>query len=272
MNILKFIESFTTENMMNVKGSRRDIFSQVGLVGKNAALTAIPFGIAALTSTKASAAVKDSTSGNPIAALQLALTLEYLENEFYQLGLDSGVIPAGGREEKVFMQIAAHEADHVTFLQNGLGANSISKPTFDFTVGGVFDPFNKTGIGNADAYTQFLVLAQAFEDTGVRAYKGQAANLISTPDLLTAALRIHSVEARHASEVRRLRGLKGWITGSERGAGMPAATQAVYNGEEVTSQAGFNTALLFGAAAGSEAYDEPLTGAEAVAIASLFIV
>jgi hypothetical protein len=42
--------------------------------------------------------------------------------------------------------------------------------------------------------------------------------------------------------------------------------------EEVTIQAGFNTSLLFGAAAGSEAYDEPLTGAEATAIASLFIV
>jgi hypothetical protein len=59
MNILKFIESFT-ENLMNVKGSRRDIFSQVGLLGKNAALTAIPFGIAALTSTKASAVKKVS--------------------------------------------------------------------------------------------------------------------------------------------------------------------------------------------------------------------
>jgi hypothetical protein len=29
---------------MNVKGSRRDIFSQVGLLGKNAALITIPFG------------------------------------------------------------------------------------------------------------------------------------------------------------------------------------------------------------------------------------
>jgi rubrerythrin len=57
-------------------------------------------------------------------------------------------------------------------------------------------------------YQQFLALAQAFEDTGVRAYKGQAANLMSKPDLLTAALQIHSVEARHASEVRRLRGQK----------------------------------------------------------------
>jgi hypothetical protein len=39
-------------------------------------------------------------------------------------------------------------------------------------VGGAFDPFNN--------YTQFLALSQAFEDTGVRAYKGQATNLIST--------------------------------------------------------------------------------------------
>jgi hypothetical protein len=55
---------------MNVKGSRRDIFSQVGLLGKNAALITIPFGIASVTST-ASAAVK-KPSQNPIAALQLA--------------------------------------------------------------------------------------------------------------------------------------------------------------------------------------------------------
>jgi hypothetical protein len=134
--------------------------------------------------------------------LQLALTLEYLEKEFYIMGLASGVIPTGGREEKVFMQISAHETDHVSFLIAGLGGsgstNFVAKPTFDFTVGGAFDPFNATGIGKTATYAQFLALAQAFDDTGVRAYKGQAANLISTPDLLTAALQIHSVKARHA--------------------------------------------------------------------------
>jgi hypothetical protein len=80
MNILKFIESFSTESLMNVKGSRRDIFSQVGLLGKSC-INYHSFGIASVTSTKASAAVKAQV-GNPIAALQLALTLEYLEDEF----------------------------------------------------------------------------------------------------------------------------------------------------------------------------------------------
>ena len=272
MNILKFLEPFTNENLLNSKGSRRESFSQFGKVGKNAALAAVPFGLAALTSTRSSAADIGPTPATPIGALQLALTLEYLEAEFYNMGLDSGVIPTGGRDEKVFMQIAAHENDHVAFLIAGLGANVVASPTFDFTVGGAFDPFNATGIGNAAAYVQFLALAQAFEDTGVRAYKGQATNLISTPDLLTAALQIHSVEARHASEVRRLRGLKGWITLNYRGDGMPAATQAVYNGEELTVQAGYNAAALYGAGAGSEAFDEPLTTNEAVAIANLFIV
>ncbi len=271
MNIIKFLESFTNEEMMRSEGSRRDSFGQFGKIGRNLALAAVPFGLATFTS-KAFAADITPTPATPTGALQFALILEYLEDEFYRLGLDSGVIPTGGRDEKVFMQIAAHESDHVVFLKNALGANAPAKPTFDFTVGGAFDPFNDNGIGQATAYAQFLALAQAFEDTGVRAYKGQAGNLISQPALLTAALQIHSVEARHASEVRRLRGLKGWITGNQRGAGMPDATQAVYNGEELSTQAGYNTAALFGADAGTEAYDEPLTTQQVVDIANLFIV
>jgi len=263
MNILKFIESFTDDNFMKNQGSRRDSFGQFGQVGKNIALASIPFGLASLAN-KTYAADITATPNTPVGALQLALTLEYLEDEFYRLGLESGVIPPGGRDEKVFMQIAKHEKSHVEFLKAGLGSNVVAKPTFDFTVGGAFSPFTD--------YPTFLALAQAFEDTGVRAYKGQAANLISAPDLLTAALQIHSVEARHASEVRRLRGLKGWITGNQRGAGMPEATQGVYNGEEKTDQAGYNTAALFGADAGTEAYDEPLTTQQSVDIANLFIV
>ena len=269
MNIIKFIESFTDDNFLSKTGNRRESFSQFGNIGKNLALASIPFGLSALTN-KSFAADINPTPSTPIGALQLALTLEYLENEFYQMGLASGVIPAsenGGRDLKVFQQIAAHESDHVAFLIAGLGgtasANFVAKPTFDFTVGGTFNPFND--------YPTFLALAQALEDTGVRAYKGQAANLISKPDLLTAALQIHSVEARHASEVRRLRGQKGWIIRNDRG-GLPSAAQAVYDGEQTTVQAGYDTAALFGVDSGTESFDEPLSTQASVTIANLFIV
>ncbi|RTY89827.1 ferritin-like domain-containing protein [Flavobacterium sp. GT3R68] len=266
MNLLKFIESFTNEGVMQSKGSRRESLDQFGQLGKNFALASIPFGLATLTNS-AYAADISPTPNTPIGALQLALTLEYLEKEYYIMGLESGVIPTGSRDEKVFMQISDHETDHVAFLINGLGGvgspNFVAKPTFDFTVGGAFDPFND--------YPTFLALAQAFEDTGVRAYKGQAGNLISTPDLLTAALQIHSVEARHASEVRRLRGQKGWIIRNDRG-GLPVQAQGTYDGEQNTNQAGYNTAALFGVDAGTEAFDEPLTTQQTVSIANLFIV
>ena len=53
---------------------------------------------------------------------------------------------------------------------------------------------------------------------------------------------------------------------------MLEATQAVYAGEGVTMEAGYNTAKFFGAAAGSEAYNEPLGTQQVVVIANLFIV
>ena len=264
MNIIKFLESLSSEDMTKTTASRRESFGQFGQIGKNLALASIPFGLAALSS-KTYAQDITATPSDPVGALTLALILEYLENEFYETALSTAGLIVPGRERNVFTQIAAHEADHVSFIKNGLMANNAAvpaKPTFDFTVGGAFDPFGD--------YPTFLQFAQAFEDTGVRAYKGQAGNLISTPDLLTYALQIHSVEARHASEVRRIRGLKGWI--SNDASGLNAAFDASYAGEGNTDQAGYNTAALFGAAAGSESFDEPLTTAQSVAIANIFIV
>jgi hypothetical protein len=168
------------------------------------------------------------------------------------------------------MQIGKHETAHVNALKATiatLNGTAVAKPTFDFTAGGAF----------ADVFTNpmtFMAVAQAFEDTGVRAYKGQAGNLISNNAVLTAALQIHSVEARHASEVRRLRGQKGWITGNSRG-DLPAATQAVYNGEENVKQGAVNDIKTITSApvsALSEAFDEPLSKDEVLAIAGLFIV
>ena len=272
MNILKFLESFTNEGVLeslNSKGSRRDSFTQFGKAGATAAMAAVPFSM--LFSQKASAATSMAAAADtPLSALQLALTLEYLEDEFYDMGLAAnGLIPAADRD--VIAQISKHEQSHVTLLKNALAANAPAKPTFDFTVGGAFDTFTN--------YQTFLAVAQAFEDTGVRAYKGQAGNLITEKAFLTTALQIHSVEARHASQIRRMRGLKGWIVGNQRGEGMPSQTQAVYDGEENVNQAGFMTNAVRGtftptlsATGGTESFDEPITGATATSIASLFIV
>lgn len=279
MNLINFIEEFTTDNLTKKTSTRRDVFSTFGSLGKKAAMVAIPFGLA---NSKASAASFVQDENAAIGALQLALTLEYLEAEFYLKALDSGVL-MGSRAEAVYAQISKHESAHVNFLKEGLGENAVISPTFDFTVGGAFDPFNENGAGQEVAYAQLLALAQAFEDTGVRAYKGQAGNLMGTA-FLTPALQIHSVEARHASEIRRLRAevlnektnknALGWITLDNRGPGMPEATQMVYDGEENVVQGGVNLvdATGYNAVSVSQSFDEPISAETATAIASLFIV
>jgi rubrerythrin len=263
MNILSSLYKLTDDNLNNTKVSRSGYIDTLFGTAKKVALAAVATGVA--TSVQAE---KRSTAEAQTAltdALQLALTLEYLEDEFYAMGLaKAGLIPAADRA--VIQQISKHEAAHVSFLKAALTSMSVTpvaKPTFDFTVKGNFQPFTD--------YNQFMVLAQAFEDTGVRAYKGQAGNVASNKDVLQAALQIHAVEARHAAQIRRMRGNKGWIE-LGNGGNMPAATNAVYAGEQVTTQAGFNTATAFGAAAGSAAFDETLSGADATVIASLFIV
>ncbi len=193
--------------------------------------------------------------------LNFALTLEYLEAAFYTQGLAaSGLIPAAQRP--VFAQIRQHEDAHVALLASVLGGDAVASPSFDFTAGGTFgDVFTN--------YTTFLALAQGFEDTGVRAYKGQAAELIANNGILTVALQIHSVEARHASQVRRMRQQRGWVTGAQTDV---SALAAIYAGEGETSQAGVSLTAIAGANAASEAFDEPLTKQAVLDIAGLFIV
>ncbi|MBP9083208.1 MAG: ferritin-like domain-containing protein [Bacteroidia bacterium] len=273
MNLFKILQKIgDVKTTGSESQTRLESIFNFGKIGKDIALAAVPLTILAslpkTTSAKSSSAITD--------VLNFALTLEFLEASYYTQGVASGVIPAS--DLAIFTQIKKHEISHVAFLQsaiNSLGGTPVTSPTFDFTANGAFNPFS--------VYAEFLALAQAFEDTGVRAYKGQAGNLISNNDVLTAALQIHSVEARHASEVRRLRnknGLdstaKGWITGNSRGT-LPAATQAIYDGatsEGNTVQGGVDITSIttLSVDAITEAFDEPLTDTETLAIASLFIV
>lgn len=192
-----------------------------------------------------------------IAALNLTLLADYLETEFYSTGLNTaGLIPNDLRP--LFTRILLNEVGHRETLLTVLGNNAIPKPIFDFTAkGAITDPFTN--------FQTFVNLGRAFEDNGVRAIKGQAPNVMADDFILTTALRFHSVEARHAAELRRIAGLKGWITLNQRG-NLPAIMQGIYDGEENTVQGGRDLVALTGysAATVSEAFDEPITADQAL--------
>ena len=262
MNLLNIIEKLDLEKIDHEEflkpAMRRGLFKKASDYTLKAALASIPFAMAALPKI-AKAATNDANSD----VLNFALTLEYLEAEFYATALQStGLIP--GSDMAVIAQISKHKTAHVAFLKSALGAAAVAKPTFDFTAGGTFaDVFTK--------YETFLTLAQAFEDTGVRAYKGQAGN-ITNKTFLTYALQIHSVEARHASEIRRMRGNKGWIVLSNS----ETVLAPIYAGEDNLMQGGVDISKLPALAGISkesltEAFDEPLAKDKVLEIASLFI-
>lgn len=268
-NIIKEIEAVDPDFQERISPRRAAIKNMTGF-GKKVALGALPFALGSLF-TKAYGQTQP-TDVNGV--LNFALTLEYLEAEFYTKGVPVHGSQAGAAG---LATIRNDENNHVTFLKSVLGTNAVPKPTFDFTAKGALpDPFN------AANYDVFLALAQAFEDTGVRAYKGQAPFAMSNKTVLAAALNIHSVEARHASHVRQMRRARGiaankpWITGNDRG-GLPAPAQAVYAGEELETQATVKISgitvdgITISAAAATEAFDEPLSYGDVLNIAKLFI-
>ena len=253
LNELEQVDGDVYERLDHV--SRRHVFQNLlkkALVGATAAAPVV-FG---------SLLNKAYGQGNAVVAdvLNFALTLEYLEAEFYNRGLATPGLITGMEGLSAFQQIAKHENAHVALLKSALGSAAISKPNFDFTAKGSFpDVFSN--------YKTFMTVANAFEDTGVRAYKGQAPRLMPFPDILTVALQIHSVEALHGAKLRYLGGRKGWIVKAE---GFPAA---VYAGDDNVIQGGVNVvaATGFSDARVSEAFDEPLTKEQVLAIAGPFI-
>lgn len=257
--------------IMSTVGARANEIAQ-GAAASSKLVAALALGSVPIALGAISRDVYGQSPSEVLDVLQFALTLEYLEADFYQRGnAATGLIPS--TDATIFTTIGAHESAHVTALQaliGGKGATPGSKPSFDYTANG-----NLPGFAFLPTqYATFLAVAQAFEDTGVRAYKGQAGRLASDKAALTAALTIHSVEARHAAEVRRLRGSKGWITMASRDT-LPAFTQGVYDGEDNLTQAGVNLTTIaasYGGANGaSEAFDEPLTKQQVIDIVKAFI-
>jgi rubrerythrin len=145
----------------------------------------------------------DGTSD--VEVLNYALTLEHLENAFYRDGLaafsDEELMNADALssfDDSVRMMVpdhlataGAHEAAHVDALAatvEKLGGTPVEEGEYDF------------GYGTP---REFLGVAKALENTGVAAYKG-AAPSVSNDEVFSAALGIHSVEARHAALLNEL--------------------------------------------------------------------
>jgi rubrerythrin len=271
-DILSQIENLDPELSGRID-SRRSVFKHMGGLGQKLGAAALPLAVGAIFN-KAYAQTQVGLS--VVDVLNFALRLEYLESIFYQQR--SGLTSLSPTNSAALSQIATDEANHVTFLRTvitSLGGTPVTAPTaatFDFTAG------KGSGTGPFSGYTTnantYLALAQAFEDLGVRAYKGAAplTSVMANKTVLTAALNIHSIEARHASQIRAMRRAlatsgstlpsqgvpaspydakpKSWVSGTDNGGPAPMFTAPVYGAGNDTGSATYGASGGTGTAAG----------------------
>jgi hypothetical protein len=136
----------------------------------------------------------DGDFEGPGDVLNYALTLEYLEAEFYRQGNAADL--TSGKTERYLKQIQEDEETHVWALQDTLKKLDIAAvpaPKVDF--GGAFK-----------SKASYLETAYTFENLGVQAYLGAAPSLFKEKALLSAAASIFGVEARHAAIIGKLQG------------------------------------------------------------------
>lgn len=154
-----------------------------------------------LSSTALGADSRSSKQDTEI--LNFALTLEYLEAEYYRQAVAGNALSG---DVKTFATIVAgHEAAHVDFLSKALGSAAVASPKFDFK-----------GIPTNPG--KFIGTAVSLEDTGVSAYTGQSYRIKKTAYILVAA-QVLAIEARHAAWARFLQGSR-----------LPAEKDQILNG------------------------------------------
>ncbi|MGH8929553.1 MAG: ferritin-like domain-containing protein [Egibacteraceae bacterium] len=158
------------------------------------AVAVIPANIALTMLSTRFAFAQDGDFADDVEILNYALTLEYLESEFYRQGNAAGLL--AGKEAMYLQQVGADEDAHVTAITQTimqLGAMPVAAPGVDF--------------GQAFASREsFLETAYTFENLGVSAYLG-AAGFVQDKAILQAAAGIFGVECRHAAILGNLRGL-----------------------------------------------------------------
>jgi Ferritin-like domain len=159
------------------------------LVHTNLSHVTAPVAIGALNTGFLLATAKDFK--NDLDVLNYALTLEYLEAEFYRQGNNADL--TSGKTKKYLLAIQADEESHVATLTatiKKLGGTPVASPAVDY--GKSFE-----------SRKSFLTTSHVFENKGVGAYLG-AAGYLKNKMLLQAAAGIFGVEARHAAIVGNL--------------------------------------------------------------------
>jgi hypothetical protein len=134
--------------------------------------------------TSSSSTSTTSASSGDLAIVNYALTLEYLEDEFYSKVIASGLF-SGSKYLTTLKTFGAEEHQHVLALEGV--ARSLGTPAAK--------PTGKFPLTSASAV---VMLAATVENLGASAYLGQAGN-IQSKEILASALAIHTVEARHAA-------------------------------------------------------------------------
>jgi hypothetical protein len=170
---------------IEVKGLTREAFLIRGT------LAAVAVGGVGAVGPFLSDAFAQSAAGD-LAILNYALTLEYLESEFYNV--KGKTVGLTGAAKSLAAVIGMHEAAHVAGLAAAIkaaGGTPAKKPTFKFPV---------------TNQKQFLALASVLENTGVSAYNGQGPKLQNKAYLGTAGA-IVQIEARHAAAINYMIGL-----------------------------------------------------------------
>jgi hypothetical protein len=166
---------------------------EVGGVTRASFLVRGALAAAAVYGTAAAAPFVSSALGatSDIDILNFALTLEYLETDFYLV--KGKTVGLTGQAKHDVANFGAEEAAHVSALTQAIktaGGTPVAKPTFSFPV------------TNASS---FLSLAYTVENLGVSAYNG-AGPLLKSKALLAAAGSIVQIEARHAAAIGLLIG------------------------------------------------------------------
>jgi rubrerythrin len=159
--------------------------------GSNSSSTSSSSSASTSTQAKSAASPTDMFGKGDLGIVGYALTLEYLEADFYKQAAASGKLK--GKALSVAKQFGDEEAQHVQALEGALkkaGGKLPAKPKGQFPL---------------KDQTSILKLAATVENLGASAYLGQAGR-IKDKEILAAALAIHAVEGRHAAVLNSVTG------------------------------------------------------------------